>query len=92
MSYEFAMEHEGEFDLVFIDADHSYEAVKRDWRDWTPKLKIGGLIALHDSRPVPGRCPESCGPVRLVRELGPSPPGFEERPGRDTLSVYQRVA
>jgi predicted O-methyltransferase YrrM len=92
LSYQFAAEHAGEFDLIFIDADHSYEAVKRDWQDWTPKLKIGGRIALHDSQPMPGRCPETCGPVRLVRELGATPPGLEQRQGRDTLSVYQRVA
>ena len=37
------------FDLVFIDADHSYPAVKRDVeivRDW---LRDGGVLAFHDT-------------------------------------------
>lgn len=35
-------------DFVFIDADHSYEAVKRDVLSWFPKMKPGGVIAGHD--------------------------------------------
>ena len=34
------------FDLVFIDADHSYEAAKEDIKNWLPKTK--GFIAGHD--------------------------------------------
>ena len=35
-------------DFVFIDADHSYEAVKEDLEAWFPKMKDGGTIAGHD--------------------------------------------
>lgn len=35
-------------DFVFIDADHSYEAVKEDIEAWTPKVKKGGIVAGHD--------------------------------------------
>lgn len=35
-------------DLVFIDADHSYEAVKKDILKYTPKLKSTGLMTGHD--------------------------------------------
>jgi len=34
--------------LLFIDADHSYECVKRDLAMWGPKVQRGGVIALHD--------------------------------------------
>lgn len=37
-------------DMVFIDGDHSYEAVKRDIHAWVPNVKEGGIIALHDYR------------------------------------------
>jgi glycosyltransferase involved in cell wall biosynthesis len=36
------------FDFIYIDADHSYEGVKRDLNCWWPKLKKGGIIGLHD--------------------------------------------
>jgi predicted O-methyltransferase YrrM len=35
-------------DLVYIDADHSYEAVLADIAAWLPKIRSGGWIAGHD--------------------------------------------
>ena len=42
---------DGSLDLVWIDADHSYEAVKLDIASWLPKVKAGGIIAGHDYTP-----------------------------------------
>src|SRR5688572_3661132 len=39
---------DGTFDFVFIDADHSYEAVRTDIERWTPKVRKGGWIGGHD--------------------------------------------
>lgn len=36
------------FDLVFIDADHSYGATLNDVRAWLPKVKPGGILCGHD--------------------------------------------
>ena len=36
------------FDWVYIDANHSYEAVRDDLAAWLPKIKNGGFIAGHD--------------------------------------------
>lgn len=35
-------------DIVFIDADHSYDSVKKDIIKFTPKLKSKGLLTGHD--------------------------------------------
>mgnify|MGYP003335234449 CR=1 FL=1 len=39
---------DGSVDFVFIDADHSYEAVKQDIQTWLPKVRHGGVLAGHD--------------------------------------------
>lgn len=36
-------------DFLFIDGDHSYEGVKRDWEMYSPFVKKGGLISFHDT-------------------------------------------
>ena len=35
-------------DFIYIDADHSYDAVKKDIEMWFPKVKRGGYMAFHD--------------------------------------------
>lgn len=39
---------DGWFDYVYIDSDHTYEAVKKDIELWWPKVKEGGILAGHD--------------------------------------------
>jgi len=37
-----------EFDLIYLDANHSYEAVIQDISYWIKKVKAGGCISGHD--------------------------------------------
>jgi len=37
-------------DFIFIDGDHSYDAVRSDLIAWVPKLTTNGIIAGHDYR------------------------------------------
>jgi len=49
LSNEVANQFEDEsLDTVFIDATHTYEAVKEDIRMWLPKVKKGGILAGDD--------------------------------------------
>jgi cephalosporin hydroxylase len=40
-------------DFLFIDGDHTYEGVKRDFEIYSPLVRKGGLIAFHDIVPHP---------------------------------------
>jgi len=50
-------------DFIYIDADHTYESVKRDIELYLPKVKDGGIIGGHDYRP------EWKGVVEAVNEM-----------------------
>ena len=39
---------DGAFDFIYVDADHSYDAVVSDIAASVPKLKPGGVIAFND--------------------------------------------
>lgn len=59
-------------DMVFIDADHSYESVIEDLKNVLNLLNPGGVVILHDTNPedkkltVPGFCGDC---YRVVSEL-----------------------
>lgn len=38
----------GTFDVVYLDANHSYESVRDDIAAWWPLIKPGGVLAGHD--------------------------------------------
>ena len=49
MSKEVSQEFDDEFfDLVFVDADHSYEGCLEDIKAWEGKVKKGGYMSGHD--------------------------------------------
>lgn len=35
-------------DFLFIDGDHTYSGVKRDFEDYSPYVRQGGIVAFHD--------------------------------------------
>ncbi len=43
-------------DFVYLDANHSFEAVQQDLRDWYTKVRRGGILAGHDF--LDGKLPE----------------------------------
>jgi methyltransferase family protein len=55
------------FDLVFIDADHSYSSVKADIAAWRSKVRRAGILCGHDCE---GRVtPENSDRLAAHREL-----------------------
>ena len=42
-------QYEQNIDFLFLDGDHSYEAVNKDWELYSPLLSIGSIVAFHDT-------------------------------------------
>ena len=41
---------------MFLDADHSEAGVAAELSEWLPKLRPGGVLAVHDSINIRGVC------------------------------------
>jgi predicted O-methyltransferase YrrM len=57
-------------DFLFIDADHTYEGVRRDFQLYSPLVAKGGLIGFHDIAPTAPS--EEYGVRQLWNELKPA--------------------
>lgn len=75
-------------DFLFIDGDHSWTGLERDWHDWTSHLVPGGLVALHDSRPMPDR--DVLDSVRFTSEVVLRDHRFDVVDAVDSLTVLER--
>jgi len=39
---------DGSLDFVYIDGDHRFDACVQDLIQWVPKVRLGGLVIVHD--------------------------------------------
>jgi len=86
MSHDQASHWREPIDLLFLDGDHSYEAVKQDFVDWAPKIRPGGYLALHDVVHH-----EHDGPRRVVEELVRTDPQWVEPRYVDSMFVARKA-
>ena len=77
-------------DVVFIDGDHSYDGLLRDWHAWSPIVVRGGVICLHDSRSTDERRIDDAGSVRATRDVVRRDPGFEVADEVDSLTIVRK--
>ena len=63
-----------ELDFLFIDGDHTYEGVKKDFQLYSPMVRKGGIIVFHDIVPHIG---SSCQVDKFWNEIKQSYP-FKE--------------
>jgi predicted O-methyltransferase YrrM len=69
-------------DVLFIDGDHRYQAVKSDMNAWIPHIVKGGIIILHDIN--------FKGIERALKELVANP-GFSVQEVVGTLAVIRKL-
>jgi hypothetical protein len=79
-------------DFIFVDGEHSYAGLQSDWTLWAPRLAAGGIIALHDSRSLPGQRNHDNGSVRFTNEMILPDKNFKVVETVDSLTVLERNA
>lgn len=89
-SLEAAANWLGPIDFLHLDADHRYEAVRADWEAWTRHVVPGGLVAMHDARPIAGLDPMA-GPVRLAAEVESAGGSWGLAAETDSTVVFRRT-
>ena len=77
----------GPIELLFIDGDHSYEAVRRDAELWLPRLMDGGTVMFHDAATA-----AYTGPRRIVRRMVCRNPRFHDIARVGSMLVARRTA
>ena len=92
----FATEKNFRADVIFIDADHKYESVKKDLENSLNILNEGGCIILHDTDPATSeqenytRCGDS---YQIVEDIESNPKlNIITLPhGSDGISIVKRT-
>jgi predicted O-methyltransferase YrrM len=77
-------------DFLFIDGDHAYEMVKRDFEEWSPHVAPNGHVAFHDALTEAPWMDESYGSARFVSELLGSEGPWQLVDRADSLAVLGR--
>jgi predicted O-methyltransferase YrrM len=78
-------------DFIFIDGDHSFRGLETDWTLWSPLVRVGGSVALHDSRPFHDRTSENVGATRYTQEFIVKDSRFKVVDEVDSLTVLTRI-
>jgi hypothetical protein len=79
MTFDEALPHvpDRSVDLLHIDGLHFYEAVKKDYESWLPKLSERAVVLFHDTMETA----DGFGVHHLWRELSPNVPSFNMEHG-----------
>ena len=90
LSWEAASALDGSFDFAFVDGDHSWDGIERDWTDWAPRISTGGIVALHDTWWTQ-EDPPPLDSYRFFEDVIQPDPRFEQIEAVDSLAVLRRL-
>jgi len=91
LSFDAVADVPDEIDFIFIDGDHSIEGIRKDWDDWSKKIRKGGIIALHDTAvPVFDPSRSTLGSVKYFGEVIKYDQRFEIVEKTDSLHILRR--
>ncbi|MGN6214153.1 class I SAM-dependent methyltransferase [Parafilimonas sp.] len=80
-------------DFIFIDGDHSYEGVTKDFELYNEKLSENGIIVFHDARIFPnGWTKPDWGPVQLIEKKIRGDKSWKIIEEVDSTVIIQKVA
>lgn len=57
------------YDLIFVDGDHSYEGVFKDYQHWKKAVRPGGHLIFHNAAAGRLHTATAPGPFRLAQEI-----------------------
>jgi predicted O-methyltransferase YrrM len=78
-------------DFLFIDGDHAYEAVKRDFEEWSPHVTPDGVVLFHDALVEAPWMDAGYGSARFVAELRERGEGWRLADSADSLAAFKRA-
>jgi predicted O-methyltransferase YrrM len=77
-------------DFIFIDGDHSYEGIHKDWQLYANLLKAGGIMALHDTSIIAADGDWVQGSVRYYNDVIKHDNRFEWIATVDRMNILRR--
>lgn len=89
-SYNVVKTWKAKFDFIWIDGDHTYKGVKRDFDEWFPLLENQGYLALHDVFPNVEGFQGYPGPLQLFNEIK-SMQGLKLIEICNTMPIFQKI-
>ena len=81
----------GQVDFMFVDGDHSYDGLKRDWHIVLDRLRPGGVACFHDTSLPADKPAQYCGAAEYFDEHIRTSAGFQHVETVETLNVMRRA-
>lgn len=89
LSWDATIYIDSKVDFLFIDADHSYSAVRKDFEVWLPKVSLEGIVAMHDAVLAPNS-PHYLGSMKYFYENIRYNSAIELLEIVDSLALFKR--